>query len=78
VAITFPADGTVFNFFGAGSPLVKPLFRLFLGLWCVPVDPCFVDSHETRQKLIRIALKQRQTLLWSGLTVAFVVRSEET
>jgi len=52
----------------------SPLFRLFLALWCVPVDPCFVDGHETMQKLLRIALKQRQTLLWSGLTVAFVVR----
>jgi len=56
----------------------SPLFRLFLGLWCVPVDLCFVDGHETTQKLLRIALKQRQTLLWSGLTVAFVVRSEQT
>lgn len=43
-----------------------------------PIIPCFVDSHETPQKLLRIALKQRQTLLWSGLTTALAVRSEQT
>jgi hypothetical protein len=42
----------------------SPLFWMFLGLWCVPVDPCFIDGHETTQKLLRIALKQHQTLLW--------------
>ena len=42
------------------------------------LDPCFVDGHETTQKFLRIALKQRQTLLWNGLTVAIVVRSEQT
>lgn len=29
----------------------------------LPLDSCIVDGHVTRQKLLRIALKQRQTLL---------------
>ena len=42
------------------------------------MDLCLVYGHETTQKLLCIALKQRQTLLLSGLTVALVVRSEKT
>ena len=53
-------------------------FRLFRGLWSVTTDPCFVDGRETTQKLLRIALKQRQTLLRSDLAVALVVRSNQT
>ena len=56
----------------------NPLFRLLLGLWYVPEDPCYVDGHETTQKLLQITLKQRQILLWNGLTVALVVRSQQT
>lgn len=41
-------------------------------LWCIPVGPCFVDSYETTQKLLRIALKQCQILFM----VALVFRSE--
>jgi len=37
-----------------------------VGLWCVPVDPCIVHGHETTQKLLRIALKQRQTVTKRG------------
>ena len=38
----------------------SPLFRLFFRFWCVMVDPCFVNSDETPQKLFRIALKHVQ------------------
>ena len=58
VAMIFPADGTVFAFFGADSPdLVHCLDYSF---WCVMVDPCFINSDETPQKLFRIALKHVQ------------------
>lgn len=30
----------------------SPLFALFISLWSEPVDPCFVDGHETMQKLL--------------------------
>jgi len=53
------------------SEQVRRVKSTVSGLWCVPMDPCFVDGHESTQELLRIALKQR-------LTVAFVVRSEQT
>lgn len=43
-----------------------------------PVDPCFVVRNETTQKHLRIALKLRQILLYSILTIALVVRIEQT
>lgn len=55
-----------------------PLFRLFICLWFVPLDLCFVYSHKTTQQLFQISLKQRQTPLWSSFTLVLVVSSEET
>lgn len=56
----------------------SPLFPLFPGLSCIPVDPCFVDSYETTQKLFRILPKQHKTLLWSGRTLELPVSTELT
>lgn len=42
----------------------SPLFWQFLGLWCTTVNPCFIDSRKTTQKLLQIALKHPQTQLW--------------
>lgn len=31
----------------------SPLFRLFLGLWCFVMNPCFVHGYKTSQILVR-------------------------
>lgn len=59
--VAIPTDSTVFAFFEARLPGEVHCY------WC------FVDHQETAQKLLQIAFQHRQTLLWSGLTVAFVV-----
>lgn len=53
------------------------LFRFSLGLLHI-LEPCFGDGRERWRKLLRIVFKQRQTPLWSGITFAFIVRSEQT
>lgn len=80
VVITFLAQRTVFNSFRARSPDegLSPLFRLFLGLQCVPVDSGLVEGHKTMQKRLGIALEQLQALLLTGLTIALVVPSKQT
>src|SRR5436190_17430686 len=50
----------------------------FFCFWCVMVDPCFVNSDETPQKLFRIALKHVQTVLRSCHAIPFVFQCEQT
>lgn len=45
VAMTFPADGTVFAFLGAVSPPAVHCFDCFL-VSGVVVDPCFINCYE--------------------------------
>lgn len=47
-----PVDRTVFVFFGVDSLCKVRLFRLYLGLSCVPVDSCLVGGNETILKLL--------------------------
>lgn len=51
MAINFPADKIIFAFFDAASLQLSALFRMFLGLWCVQVDPCFVGRHKNSSQL---------------------------
>lgn len=50
---------------------LRSLFQLFLGLWCVPVDLCFVDVNEITRQHLRIALKQHQKLPESYIKETF-------
>src|SRR5436190_6831259 len=52
----------------------SPLFGLFFCFWCVMVDPCFVNSDETPQKLFRIALKHVQTVLRSSRQTRVLIK----
>ena len=55
LAITFPADFTIFTFFGADSPGEVHCFWLFLRLrWS---NGCFVHSNESTQKFIWNSLR---------------------
>lgn len=60
--MTLLADSPTFLIFGADS-VRETQFILLLGLWCVVVDPCFIYGYKTAQKLMQVAVKQRQTYL---------------
>lgn len=51
---------------------------MFPGPWRALADTWFVQGRKTTQNLFQIALKQRQKRLWSGLTIALLVWSEQT
>lgn len=55
----------------------SPLFPLFLDLRCVPVGPCFVDSHETTQKLHLNSVKHCSKVV-SRLCLLFEVSKHDT
>ena len=80
MTIIFPADTTVFAFFGARSLGEVHCFDCSL-VSCV-YQWIHVSSTVTKRRRNSfrqcLTLKQRQTLLCSGLTVALVVRSEKT
>ena len=40
-----------------------PLFRLSLGLWCVLMDPCFINGYKTAEELLWITLEHIQIVL---------------
>lgn len=46
---------------------------LLFELWRAVVDPSFVHSHESMQKVIRIAIKHPQTNYWNVLSSSFLV-----
>lgn len=48
----------------------NPLFRLFLGLWRVVIDPCFVDSNKTEQTIVLITAFEIviRLHLWSSMS----------
>lgn len=52
----------------------SPLLRLFLGLWCVPVDPWSIDVHERQGNSFGLRLN---SVTHCCLTVAIVVRSKQ-
>lgn len=65
VVVKFSTDGLAFAFFGAASPGEVHYIDCSLAFrWhmCTWVDPCFVDGHETAQKLLQISFKERQAL----------------
>lgn len=55
----------------------NPLFRLQLGLRRTAMDPCFIHSLKKQQKLTRIAVKQRQTSLFSFHSFTVMVNWEQ-
>lgn len=53
---------------------INPPFRLLLALGCVVMNPRFVHSSQTTQKVTQIAVEQHQTQLRSCQRIASVVK----
>ena len=62
---------STFRPIGQSSPSSEHVRRVKSTVSTVPWS-LMCTSHKTMQSLLQISLKQRQTLLWSGLTVALV------
>ena len=60
---TLPTDVCVFGHLD-GFHLLLPLSWLPIWLQSEVVDPCFIHCHIFMQKLLFVALKQLQTMLW--------------
>ncbi|MCP6497685.1 hypothetical protein NL476_27365, partial [Klebsiella pneumoniae] len=59
-------------------PLDNPLFSLLFGLRSLVMYPCFIYSDETTLKVLRISLKQLQTVLATLHTTSFLVDREQS
>lgn len=69
--------GIAFAFFGVGSPYeVHDYFDCSLDR--LPVDPYYVDDHETMQNQLLIALNHGGTLFRGRVIIAGFQRSEQT